>query len=46
MNTDAYKCVQGGRGDLNTTKNMHIVCKFIENATISQILKDDDTFQR
>ena len=25
VNTDAYKCVQGGRGGLNRTKNTHFV---------------------
>ena len=29
VNTDAYKCVQGGRGGLNMTKNTHFVCMFI-----------------
>ena len=33
VNTNAYKCVQGGRGGLNMTKNTHFVCRFIENAT-------------
>ena len=31
VNTYAYKCVQGGRGDLNMTKNLHFVHRFIEN---------------
>ena len=39
VNTNAYKCVQGGRGGLNMTKNTHFVRRFIENATIS------DTFE-
>ena len=39
VNTNAYKCVQGGRGGLNMTKNMHFVRRFIVNATIS------DTFE-
>ena len=38
--TDAYKCVQGGRGGLNMTKNTHFVRRFIENATISKTFKD------
>ena len=25
VNTNAYKCVQGGRGGLNMTKNTHFV---------------------
>ena len=33
VNTNAYKCVQGGRGGLNMTKNTHFVRMFIENAT-------------
>ena len=41
VNTNAYKCVQGGRGGLNMTKNTHFVCRFIiENATISETFKD------
>ena len=32
VNTNAYKCVQGGRGGLNITKNMHFVHRFTENA--------------
>ena len=36
VNTDAYKCVQGGRGGLNMTKSTHFVRRFIENATISE----------
>ena len=28
VNTNAYKCVQGGRGGLNMTKNMHFVRRF------------------
>ena len=39
VNTNAYKCVQGGRGGLNMTKNMHFVCRFIENVTISDTLQ-------
>ena len=35
VNTNAYKCVHGGRGGLNRTKNTHFVRRFIENATIS-----------
>ena len=34
VNTNAYKCVQGGRGGLNITKNTHFVRRFIENAII------------
>ena len=34
VNTNAYKCVQGGRGGLSMTKNTHFVRRFIENATI------------
>ena len=30
VNTDAYKCVQGGRGGLNMSKNTHFVRMFIE----------------
>ena len=40
VNTNAYKCVQGGRGGLNMTKNTHFVRRFIENATISETFKD------
>ena len=29
VKTDAYKCVQGGRGGLNMTKNMHFVRRFM-----------------
>ena len=36
VNTDAYKCVQGGRGGLNMTKNAHFVRMLIENATLSE----------
>ena len=36
VNTNAYKCVQGGRGGLNITINTHFVRRVIENATISQ----------
>ena len=40
VNTNAYKCVQGGGGaGLNMTKNTHFVCRFIENATISETFK-------
>ena len=35
VNTNAYKCVHGGRGGLNMTKNTHFVRRFIENATTS-----------
>ena len=35
VNTNAYKCVQGGRGGLNMTKNTHSVRSLIENATKS-----------
>ena len=35
VNTNAYKCVQGGRGGgLNMTKNTHFVRKLVEIATI------------
>ena len=37
VNTNAYKCVQGGRGGLNMTKNTHLVRRLIENATISEM---------
>ena len=40
VNTNAYKCVQGGRGGLSMTKNTHFVRRFIENAIISEKLKD------
>ena len=40
VNTDAYKCVQGGRGGLNMTKCTHSVRRFIVNATMSEIFKD------
>ena len=40
VNTNAYKCVQGGRGGLNMTKNTHFVRRFIENATTSKTFKD------
>ena len=39
VNTNAYKCVQGGRGGLNMTKNTHFVRRFIENPTISDTFK-------
>ena len=29
VKTDAYKCVQGGRGGLNMTKNTHFVRRFM-----------------
>ena len=34
VKTNAYKCVQGGRGGMNMTKNTHFVRR--ENATISK----------
>ena len=40
VNTNAYKCVQGGRGGLDMTKNTHFVRRLIENATISETFKD------
>ena len=40
VNTNAYKCVQGGRGGLDMTKNMHFVRRFMENATISKTFRD------
>ena len=40
VNTNAYKCVQGGRGGLNMTKNTHFVRRFIENATMCGTFKD------
>ena len=42
VNTNAYKCVQGGRGGLNMPKNTHFVPRFIENinANVSKIFKD------
>ena len=40
VNTDAYKCVQGGRGGLNMTNSTHFVRRFSKNATISETLKD------
>ena len=39
MHTHAYNG-GWGRGDLNMAKNTHFVCMIIENATISEILKD------
>ena len=36
VNTNAYKCVQRGRGGLNMTKSTHCVRRFIKNATISE----------
>ena len=30
VNMNAYKCVQGGRGGLNMTKNTHFVRRLIE----------------
>ena len=41
VNTDAYKCVQGGRGGLNMTKSTHFVRRYIENATISETFNKD-----
>ena len=38
VNTNAYKCVQGGRGGLNMTKHTHFVRRFSENETISETL--------
>ena len=35
VNTNAYKCIQGGRGGLNMTKSTHFVRRCIEDATIS-----------
>ena len=40
VNSDAYKCVQGGRGGLSMTKNTHFVRRCIENATVSKTFKD------
>ena len=40
VSTDAYKCVQGGRGGLNMTKITHFVRMFNENATISETVTD------
>ena len=40
VNTNAYKCVQGGRGGLSMTKNTHFVRRFIENATMCGTFKD------
>ena len=40
VNTNAYKCIQGGRGGLNMSKNTHFVRSFIENATISEPFKN------
>ena len=28
VNTNAYKCIQGGRGGLNMTKNTHFVRRY------------------
>ena len=39
VNTDAYNCVQGGRGGLNRTKSTHFVRRFIENAIIAETVK-------
>ena len=36
VNTNAYKCVQGGRGGLKMPKNTHFVRRLIKNATISE----------
>ena len=38
MHTNAYK--GGGGGCLNMTKNTHLIHRFIENATVSETLKD------
>ena len=38
VNTNAYKCVQGGRGGLNMAKNTHFVRRCIKNATISETM--------
>ena len=46
VNTNAYKCVQGGRGGLNMTKNTHFVRRCIENATISETLKTMAPYSR
>ena len=48
VNTNAYKCVQGGRGgsELNMTKNTHFVRRFIENATISETIMIDITYRK
>ena len=35
VNPYAYKCIQGGRGGLNMTKNTHFVRRLIENAVMS-----------
>ena len=37
VNTDAYKCVQGGRGGMSMTKNTHFVRRFLENTTIEDV---------
>ena len=39
VNTNAYKCLQGGRGGLNMTKNRHFVRRLIQNALISDTLQ-------
>ena len=31
VNSNAYKCVQGGRGSLTMTKSTHFVRRFIAN---------------
>ena len=38
VNTNAYKCVQGGRGGLNMAKNTHFVRRCIKNAIISETM--------
>ena len=35
VNTNAYKCVQGGLGGLSKTKNTYFVRRFTENATFN-----------
>ena len=40
--TNAYKCVQGGRGGLYMTNNRHFVRRFIENATTYETLNHND----
>ena len=44
VNTNAYKCVQGGRGGQNMTKSTHFVRRLIENATISETFEDRELF--
>ena len=36
VDTNAYKCVQGGRGGLHMAKNTHFVRRLIELAAISE----------